>query len=171
MSSRKFAGTLTIALPCRGNSHGCRSDDTRGSPHDHPALRDGSCGSGDHPSDHDAQFCCAELITASPSSTFAFVLGRSLVAGQLSVQSEDWQLDEMATRLQWWRDRLRDPEDRSLLLHACAYVVQKTHVAIVVDRAYKPHFCADGEVHRWVLLSRAHVHPQFRKDTHHDGNC
>src|SRR5215469_17902561 len=27
-------------------------------------------------------------------------------------------------------------------------VVQKTHVAIAVDRAYKPHFCADGEVRR-----------------------
>src|SRR5262249_43092074 len=26
-------------------------------------LRDGSCGSGDHPSDHDAQFGCAELVT------------------------------------------------------------------------------------------------------------
>src|SRR5262249_50733479 len=39
-------------------------------------LRDGSCGSGDHPSDHDAQFGCAELVTDLPSSTFAFVLRR-----------------------------------------------------------------------------------------------
>src|SRR5262249_58950835 len=37
-------------------------------------LRDSSCGGGDHPSDHDAQFGCAELVTDSPSSTFAFVL-------------------------------------------------------------------------------------------------
>src|SRR5262245_44491910 len=40
-------------------------------------LRDGSCGSGDHPSDHDAQFGRAELVTDLPSSTFAFVLRRS----------------------------------------------------------------------------------------------
>src|SRR5262245_22419650 len=40
-------------------------------------LRDGSCGSGDHPSDHDAQFGRAELVTDVPSSTFAFVLRRS----------------------------------------------------------------------------------------------
>src|SRR5215475_4598338 len=40
-------------------------------------LRDSSCGGGDHPSDHDAQFGCAELVTDSPSSTFAFVLRRS----------------------------------------------------------------------------------------------
>src|SRR5258707_11822956 len=37
-------------------------------------LRDDFCGSGDHPSDHDAQFGCAELVTDLPSSTFAFVL-------------------------------------------------------------------------------------------------
>jgi len=37
-------------------------------------FRDGSCGSGDHPSDHDAQFGRAELVTDVPSSTFAFVL-------------------------------------------------------------------------------------------------
>ena len=36
--------------------------------------------------------------------------------------------------------------------YAGAYVVQKTHVAILVDRAYKPHFCADGEV-RWLDLA------------------
>src|SRR5262249_59011067 len=29
---------------------------------------------GDHPSDHDAQFGCAVLVTDLPSSTFAFVL-------------------------------------------------------------------------------------------------
>src|SRR5262249_6810304 len=40
-------------------------------------LRDGSCGSGDHPSDHDAQFGCAEFVSDLPSSTFAFVLRRS----------------------------------------------------------------------------------------------
>src|SRR5262249_44082698 len=72
-------------------------------------LRDGSCGSGDHPSDHDAQFGYAELVTDFRSSTFAFVLRRSLVAGQLSVQLKTGRY-EMATRLQWWRDRLRDPE-------------------------------------------------------------
>src|SRR5947199_8794709 len=36
-------------------------------------LQDGSCGSGDHPSDHDAQFGCAE-VNDLPSSTLAFVL-------------------------------------------------------------------------------------------------
>ena len=41
-------------------------------------FRDGSCGSGDHPSDHDAQFGRAELVTDVPSSTFAFVLRRSI---------------------------------------------------------------------------------------------
>ena len=40
-------------------------------------FRDGSCGTGDHPSDHDAQFGRAELVTDVPSSTFAFVLRRS----------------------------------------------------------------------------------------------
>src|SRR5262245_15466262 len=40
-------------------------------------LRDGSCDGGDHPSDHDAQFGCAELVTDLPASTFAFVLRQS----------------------------------------------------------------------------------------------
>src|SRR6516165_4398258 len=40
-------------------------------------LRDSSCDGGDHPSDHDARFGFAELVTDLPSSTSAFVLRRS----------------------------------------------------------------------------------------------
>jgi hypothetical protein len=40
-------------------------------------LRDGSCDGGGHPSDHDAQFGCAERVTDLPASTFAFVLRQS----------------------------------------------------------------------------------------------
>ena len=40
-------------------------------------LRDSSCDGSDHPSDHNARFGCAKLVTDLPSSTYASVLRRS----------------------------------------------------------------------------------------------
>src|SRR5262249_37616180 len=98
-------------------------------------LRDSSCGGG-HPSDHDGQFGCGELVTDLPSSTFAFVLRRSISSSKSlvpkmskflltvcafglllsSASAQDWTKEE---KVQNWEGEQHDPSnDPDLSPHA-----------------------------------------------------